>query len=110
MNPTLIAGLKATARHVAEAGQALTTASESIDALVAALEREMGAGASGTADVPLYKKPNGRLSEAGVAKVWASLGMGMSDKEIAADLEVHHTAIIRHRKSWQAANPDNIFA
>lgn len=109
MNPTLIAGLKATARHAAEAGRALTNASESLTALVVALEQELAAGApGGPKETPLYKHANGRLSEAGVAKVEADFAAGIDDHQIAADLDVHHTAILRRRRAWTARQTKNV--
>jgi hypothetical protein len=100
MNQTLIAGLKATARDFHTAGQALTSAAGRLEALAAALEKEITAQVPGADGPPSYKKPDGRLSEAGTAAVDAALTAGMSITAIAKDLQVHPSAISKRRKAW----------
>lgn len=104
MTPILIARLKASARYVAEAGQALTNAADSLNALASALEEDLGVGAPGETAPPVYKKPNGRLTDAGVIKVQTLILAGKTDNEIADELQVHHTSILKRRRLFKSQN------
>ncbi|NGM39035.1 hypothetical protein G4G93_35040 [Methylobacterium sp. DB0501] len=98
MSQTLIAGLKATATELQTAGKAMTSAAERLELLAAALEKEIASPVAGDAG-PVYKKPNGRLTEAGAAAVDAGLAAGMTLTAIAKNLDVHISAISKRKKA-----------
>ncbi|OHV18256.1 hypothetical protein BK022_00350 [Methylorubrum extorquens] len=99
MNLTLIAGLKASARDFHAAGEAMIDGAARLEALAVALERETAGGT--TSDAPVsYKRPDGRLSEAGIAAITAALNQGLTNAEIAAQLSVDASAVSKRRKAW----------
>lgn len=102
MNPALIAALKASARDFHSAAEAMTRGATRLDTLVATLEREM-TGTPADDGVVSYKRPDGRLSEAGIAAVIALLEQNLPVTEIAAQLSIDVSAVSRRRKTWLAA-------
>jgi FixJ family two-component response regulator len=46
----------------------------------------------------LLKKPNGRLTEAGVRRLYAMIGAGYTDAEIARAFAIRQSSVAPHRK------------
>jgi hypothetical protein len=46
------------------------------------------------------KKPNGRLTEAGIKRLFAMMEGGYSNAEIASELDIRHTSVIPYRQRF----------
>ena len=47
-----------------------------------------------------HKKPNGRLTEAGIRELYAMMDGGYTDAEIARELGIRHTSVIPYRQRF----------
>ena len=51
-------------------------------------------------DEQTVKKPNGRLTEAGIRRLYSMMDGGYTDAEIARELEIKHSSVIPYRKRF----------
>ncbi|TXN42375.1 hypothetical protein [Methylobacterium sp. WL7] len=108
MNEILIAGLRASARDFHTAGEAMLRGAERLETLAGALERAEHEAAGKPAGAPVYKKPNGRMTEAGVAAIDAAFAAGSTVTQVAEQFEIHTSAAsYRHARflETQKGNP-----
>lgn len=101
MSQTLIAMYNAIARDLHTAGQATLSAADRFTDLAAALEKEITEDASDPAGGTVYKKPNGRFTEAGVTAVIAEFNAGRTVQEVAKKFQVHTSAIYPRFYKWK---------
>lgn len=102
MNETLIAGLRASARDLRTAGEALLSGVGRLEALVRALEQADQEAAKTTGGT-LYKKPNGRMTDAGAAAIDAAYSAGATVTEVAQQFGIHTSAASYRYARWQEA-------
>lgn len=101
MSQTLIAMYSAIASDLRTAGQATLSAADRFTDLAAILEKEVTTDADPTGG-PVYKKLNGRFTEAGAAAVVAEFIAGRNVKEVAKKFQVHTSAIYPRYYKWKA--------
>ena len=103
MNEILIAGLRATARDFHTAGQAMLRGSERLETLAGAVEKAEHEAARKPAGTTLYKKPNGRMTEAGAAAIDAAFAAGATVTQVAEQFQIHTSAAsYRHARFLEA--------
>jgi len=73
----------------------LETLRAKLEAVQAAVETE----AAGQ-EIALMKKPNGRLTEAGVRRLYALVEAGCTDADISRALEIRQSSVGPHRQRY----------
>ena len=77
----------------------LETLKKKLEAVQAAIETE----AVGQ-EIVLIKKSNGRLTEAGVRRLYAMLEAGCTDAEISRTLEIRQSSVAPHKQRYMNEN------
>ena len=103
MNEILIAGLRATARDFHTAGEAMVRGAERLEGLATTLEKAEHDAAEKPAGATLYKKSNGRMTEAGAAAIDAAFAAGATVTQVAEQFEIHTSAASYRHARWLEA-------
>lgn len=99
MTTLVISELQAVAQDVRAIEQAARRQAERIERLLTSLTQEVEPSAPGTGP---FKRPDGRLTEAGIAAIEAAFEADVTVSQVAKQFDIQVSAASNRKKIWEA--------